>query len=183
MFIQVKKSGYTREGAQYVQGYFLMLLRPVKGPYTLNNVRGLVRYVRMRQFGHFMMGEVRVGAQRLVLSGFYGCEGLTMSVPPEVYALGTPLPDVLYDLWDHGGSWGPGRDADEMRKWGHAVRYYQNNRKRHIKFPGVHCYRCGRVFNVCQGPMNNTSEITYPCVMCQNEIRLMLNEEDDHESM
>jgi len=81
-------------------------------------LRGIVRYVRMKQLGHFMMGTARVGKTRLSLSGSYGSDGLPLSVPDEVYELGAPLPENLYQAWKHGGGWNSaGSEAGAMRAW------------------------------------------------------------------
>jgi hypothetical protein len=81
-------------------------------------MRGIVRYVRMRQLGHFMMGSARVGKTRLTLSGSYGSDGLPTTVPDEVYEMGVALPQTLYDAWNNGGGWNTaGSEADAMRQW------------------------------------------------------------------
>jgi hypothetical protein len=81
-------------------------------------LRAIVRYVRMRQLGHFMMGSARVGKTRLTLSGSYGSDGLPKTVPDEVYEAGTPLPQSLYDAWNKGGGWNSaGAEAPAMRQW------------------------------------------------------------------
>jgi hypothetical protein len=84
-------------------------------------LRGIVRYVRMRQFGQFMMGSAKVGKTRLVLSGSYGSDGLPKSVPDEVYEMGLPLPQELYEAWNKGGGWNSaGREGEAMRRWAKA---------------------------------------------------------------
>jgi hypothetical protein len=81
-------------------------------------IRAIVRYTRLRQFGHFMMGFARVNGHRLTLSGSYGSDGLPMSVPDVVYNLGTELPQDLYDAWNKGGGWNSaGSEAPSMRQW------------------------------------------------------------------
>lgn len=80
--------------------------------------RAIVRYVRMKQFGQFMMGTARVGKHKLILSGSYGGDGLPKSVPDEVYEAGVELPQELYDAWSNGGGWnGAGSEASAMRTW------------------------------------------------------------------
>ena len=81
-------------------------------------IRAIVRKVAMRQCGHFMMGIARIKNQSIVLSGSYGADGLSKSVPTEVYQMGVPLPDDLYDVWNTGGGWNSaGSEASAMRKW------------------------------------------------------------------
>lgn len=85
-------------------------------------LRAVVRYVRMTQLGHFMMGTARIGAHRLSLSGSYGSDGLPCSVPDEVYEAGVELPQELYNLWNTGGGWnGAGSEAIAMRLWALAT--------------------------------------------------------------
>jgi hypothetical protein len=81
-------------------------------------IRALVRYTRMRQLGHFMMGFARVNGQRITLSGSYGSDGLPSSVPDETYAQGIELPTELYSAWNTGGGWNDvGSEAPAMREW------------------------------------------------------------------
>jgi hypothetical protein len=81
-------------------------------------LRAIVRYVRLRQLGHFMMGSARVGKTRLTLSGSYGHDGLPVTVPDEVYEAGAPLPPELYEAWNKGGGWNSaGSEAEAMRRW------------------------------------------------------------------
>lgn len=150
MFVTNHNSGYTRDGSQFAQGYFLMLMQPnshhceneacegyklpVDGEWdrceacgefmTIESdapIRGLVRFVRMTQLGHFMMGAVRVKGHKLVLSGAYGEDGLIMTVPRDVYNLGKDLPAELVEQWNRGGGWNSaGSEADDMRKWARA---------------------------------------------------------------
>ena len=73
MLIDATK-GYNRRGEQTATGDFLIVFCDKN-----DNLRAAVRHVRMRQCGHFMMAETRVGKHRLVLSGAYGGDGLPMS--------------------------------------------------------------------------------------------------------
>ena len=81
-------------------------------------IRGLVRYVRMKQFGNWMMGTARILNTSITLSGSYGSDGLPCSVPDAVYDLGVELPDELYQAWNKGGGWnGAGSEAQGMKHW------------------------------------------------------------------
>lgn len=54
-----------------------------------------VRHVSLSQFGHFMMGTVRIAGQSVTLSGKYGADGLTQdyeSLTPAARAKLTELP-------------------------------------------------------------------------------------------
>lgn len=81
-------------------------------------LRGIVRYVRMKQCEQFMMGSAEVGKTRLSLSGSYGSDGLPVTVPDEAYDMGLILPQELHDAWNAGGGWnGKGEEAPAMRQW------------------------------------------------------------------
>ena len=101
---------------------FTSVCREFQHSFNSYPMRGLVRYVRMKQLGHFMMGSAVVGKHRLTLSGSYGSDGLPKSVPDEVYEAGVEVPRDLYDAWNKGGGWnGCGNEADAMRKWALAT--------------------------------------------------------------
>lgn len=119
MFITSSKPyPYNRAGEQVAAGLFLML---VSNPDASFPIRALVRHVRMRQVGHFMMGSARVGPHNLTVSGSYGADGLVMNVPEDVYARALELPQELYDAWNTGGSWNSaGSEAPSMRQWARA---------------------------------------------------------------
>lgn len=81
-------------------------------------LRAIVRYARLRQCGHYMMGTAKIGKHRIILSGSYGGDGLPKSVPDEVYEAGVELPRELYDAWNTGGGWNSaGSEAPAMRTW------------------------------------------------------------------
>ena len=85
---------------------------------TSHKIRAIVRYVRMRQMGPWMMGAARVHGESITLSGSYGSDGLPCSVADEVYQIGVELPDELYQAWNTGGGWnGAGSEAKTMRAW------------------------------------------------------------------
>lgn len=89
--------------------------RPAPIAYPL---RGIVRYVRMRQLGAWMMGRARIHNTSITLSGSYGSDGLPCTVPDAVYEAGTLLPNALYEAWNTGGGWnGAGSEAPAMRAW------------------------------------------------------------------
>lgn len=116
MFIQASKYGYNRHGEQFCHGYFLILMARENG--DRKDVRGLIRFVRMGQLGHFMMARLTVKKHKLSLSGSYGADGLIMTVPDEVFELGLPLPTELYEAWAKGDGWNSaGSEAPLMTKW------------------------------------------------------------------
>ena len=87
--------------------------------YTHNKeIRALVRKVAMHQCGHWMMGSAQAFGHRLSLSGSYGGDGLTVTVPREVFEQAVPIPQELHDAWNKGGGWnGAGSEAYAMRDW------------------------------------------------------------------
>jgi hypothetical protein len=134
MFIVTKRSGHTRVGAQFAQGYFLILAQPeipmfdTEGNYIPHDkqiawpIHGIVRYVSMSQYGHWIMGRLRHKDAKdgcISLSGSYGSDGLICTVPMALYEVGTPLPQDLYEAWNKGNGWNSaGSEASAMRVWG-----------------------------------------------------------------
>jgi hypothetical protein len=102
------------------RGLFLLLIQPKGGIESANKpIKALVRKVAMKQLGHFMMGYARIYGQSIVVSGSYGGDGLTCSVPLEIYEKAqVTIPQDLYDAWNHGGGHNScGSEAPLMRKW------------------------------------------------------------------
>ena len=132
MFIAKNKRGYTKDGEQWAHGYFLILMtpwQPLRDPVTneyvplvrasVDRVRGLVRYVKMHQLGHFMMARTTIKGHKISLSGTYGSDGLLCDVPPPVWEMGTPIPPELYQAWATGGGHNSaGSEAEAMHRWG-----------------------------------------------------------------
>lgn len=117
MFITTKYSGYNRAGEQSAGGLFLILLAR-DGKLDRDGLRAVVRYVRMRQLGQFMMGSANIGRKHLTLSGTYGNDGLPLTVDDATWQRGVPVPPELYDKWNTGGGWnGPGTEATDLRAW------------------------------------------------------------------
>lgn len=82
MFLTNKYSGYTRDGAQFAQGYFLILAtNEEEPPYQLRPpLLYCIRFVRYTQCGHFMMGYARIAGQSVILSGPYGSDSLPVDL-------------------------------------------------------------------------------------------------------
>lgn len=123
---------YNRDGEQTCAGDFLLVFNQKPG----GPLRCVVRHVRMRQCGHFMMGSATVGPFRLTLSGTYGHDGLPLSpedgkVPkgtpfaedPEtgaknLWARLHPMPDELVEaFWKGGGHNTGGSEMPLLKEW------------------------------------------------------------------
>ena len=84
----------------------------------------VVRFARLVQVGHFMMGSVRVGPDRIVLSGSYGSDGLPVDydkLSPRAQARFTRLaPEDASAYWHpkHSGHNSTGSEAYYMRMVG-----------------------------------------------------------------
>lgn len=70
---------------------------------THDALRAAVRHVRMRQRGHFMMGEAFLLGERIALSGTYGSDGLPLDCSNAVWERLMPLPQALVEQFWHGG--------------------------------------------------------------------------------
>lgn len=137
MFVKTTKSGYTKDGSQFAQGYFLILLARY-GDERPTEYRALVRFTRMSQLGHFMMGSCQVGKHSLILSGSYGSDGLPINLPStddrmakwgytkeeeikkadDIWNQAIPVPNELIQQWKNGGGWNSsGSEAKAMRQW------------------------------------------------------------------
>ena len=124
MFITSKYSGYNQHGEQSAAGLFLILMTR-KGDHgsclAPGATRAVVRYVRMTQLGHFMMGSAQIGPERVVLSGGYGNDGLPTDVSDAAFERGVDVPEDLMIAWNTGGGHnGAGSEADMFRQWAHA---------------------------------------------------------------
>jgi hypothetical protein len=81
-------------------------------------IRAIVRHTSLKQLGHWMIGFARVHGERITLSGSYGGDGLTCTVPDAVYNRGIELPAELRNAWNSGGGWNSaGSEAPAMRQW------------------------------------------------------------------
>ncbi len=107
------------DGQQYsTRGHFLILMQSDDEPCGPENFRGIIRKVAMKQLGHFMMGTARIKNHSITLSGVYGCDGLPVTVPEEVYQMGVDIPHDLYKVWSKGGGWNScGSEAEAMQQW------------------------------------------------------------------
>jgi len=132
MFITPTNRGYTRDSQQKSQGKFLILCAPSFLDGDAKEFWGCVRYVKMVQCGHFMMGKVKVGSQQITLSGSYGGDGLPMDwavIKPENRRFFRRLPEHLYEKWAHGGGWNSaGNEASSMAIWAERINWQADNK-------------------------------------------------------
>lgn len=87
MFIDKVASGYTKDGSQWARGPFMIVFCYDEFPHAL---RACIRTVRLRQLGHWMMGDVSLNSHKIVLSGDFGGDGL-----PNELAM---IPDYSQDI-------------------------------------------------------------------------------------
>jgi hypothetical protein len=113
-------------GDQYATGDFLIIFekpaasiheRPLRP-----ELRALVRRVRLRQTGHFMMGSAQIaGKHTVALSGAYGGDGLPCDLKDDQGHLWErlhPLPPELQDaFWGGGGHNTVGREWPKLWRW------------------------------------------------------------------
>lgn len=114
-----RSSGYYDRGGEqaHQRGRFLLLLQSEDGNGG-DPLRAVVRKVALRQFGHFVMGRARIAGRSFTVSGAYGSDGLPLTVPADVYALGVEVPAELHAAWNNGGGWNScGSEAPAMREW------------------------------------------------------------------
>ena len=124
MFISLRYSGYNRHGEQSAAGLFLLVAQDPHSTALRPELRAVVRYVRFRQLGAWMMGSARVGAQRRMgLSGSYGSDGLPIdltrySAADEIWARFKPIPQELQDaFWAGGGHNCAGSEGPAFKAW------------------------------------------------------------------
>lgn len=120
MFIQPCPHGYTKDDEQYTgPGPFLIL---IQSPCQGDAMKGVVRSVKLTQFGPWMMGSTTIGGEKITLSGAYGNDGLPSTVSEAIYEkYGLQIPQDLYDAWNKGGGWNSaGSEAEAMRAWANA---------------------------------------------------------------
>ena len=121
MFIKAI-GGINRAGEQFAKGKFLALFSEHIG----KDLYGVVRSCHMTQLGNFMMGFIRIGDQRITVSGTYGSDGLTKDLDKitainRKYLTSAPA-DVCAAFWAGEGGWnGAGSEGAAMREWGKAI--------------------------------------------------------------
>ncbi len=96
------------------QGFGEVFYHP---PFT--EMRCFVRHVILRQMGHFMVGDMKLGSQQIYVEGTYGGNGLPKTLPREVWQAGLILPNDLCELWAtaKGGHNSAGSEGLLIRRW------------------------------------------------------------------
>ena len=118
MFITPIRMKYVGSEQHTTSGMFFCLVSTDALPLDKDNFRGVVVRTHLEQCGHWMMGNASICGQRFTLSGSYGEDGLTMTVPKAIFDKCVPIPAELYEAWAHGGGWnGCGSEGEAMRKW------------------------------------------------------------------
>ena len=119
MFITGGQRSYTRSGEQKRgSGSFVILVSCDELPLNKDNFRACVVRMHMEQCGHWVMGNAMIQGKRFTLSGAYGADGLTMTVPKDVFDGCVPVPEELYEMWAHSeGHNTCGREAVSVKEW------------------------------------------------------------------
>lgn len=144
MFIGNANGGYTRDGAQWGRGSYLLLFSgsgvsiiDANGPpETRERVHcpdhgrdypalyACVRVVALSQLGHWMMGRARVADSKVSVSGPYGHDGLPGDLDKLTHrarALLVRVPDAeTLAYWHGGGHNSTGTEAPTLRQWARA---------------------------------------------------------------
>ena len=118
MYLEPTETYYDGGGQHARRARFLILIQPPGVEGGKLPIRAIVRKVALHQCGHWMMGTARAFGHSILISGAYGADGLTCSVPASVYARGVELPADLVSAWNTGGGWNSsGTEAPAMRAW------------------------------------------------------------------
>jgi hypothetical protein len=118
MFVSDVQTKYDRSGEQSTSpGDFLVLMQSES--MGTGKIKGVVVRARLKQFGHWMMGHAKLYGYKFTLSGSYGADGLTCTMPDDIYnSCGVELPQELYDAWNKGGGWNSsGSEGPSIRQW------------------------------------------------------------------
>ena len=125
MFIASARTWYAGTEQRASGAYLLLFDHDTKEPCPVcphkhRPVRGIVRHVRMHQFGHFMMGSMTIGPYVNTLSGSYGSDGLSRGFPGDpLWNHCVPFPPALvHRFWtDNDGHNSSGSEGPDVRAW------------------------------------------------------------------
>jgi hypothetical protein len=130
VFVKLKRHGYCRSGQQVASGQFLCVFNHIElykeqSKEDRDKLYACVRFCSMRQCGQWMMGFVRIGSQKLTVSGTYGSDGLPMElgkVLPENRKYLVEVPKELQDKFWAGGGWNSaGSEGPDMYEFGKTL--------------------------------------------------------------
>jgi hypothetical protein len=118
VFVAENGGGY-RGTAQIAWGWFLIIFSDPERRTSPPEIRAAVRWAHLAQCGHFMMGSVRVGTARVVLSGTYGSDGLPTDCPTvELWERLYKVPPFLQRVfWAGGGHNSAGSEGPALHQW------------------------------------------------------------------
>jgi hypothetical protein len=119
--LNLTRSGY--EGTEQTASGNYMALFSQEG-----ELWAAVRYLRMRQLGHWMMGAFRIAGKSVTVSGSIGSDGLPINwdklpvaaqMDPDKYGL-VPLPyELQRSYWSNEDGWNDcGSMTAPLREWG-----------------------------------------------------------------
>lgn len=116
MFISDGRTAYTNDGQQVSSGWYLIVADDAAAPLQLRPpLRALARKVTLRQCGQFMMGTTTIHGETIGVSGAFGNDGLSKSLPTVLFDQLNPIPDVIVDAFWAG-------DHATVRAWADANR-------------------------------------------------------------
>ena len=130
MFVTNKRRGYDRSGSQVASGEFLCIFSDTKAKgseWADEHLKlyAVVLFCSMSQCGHWMMGSVKIGNQKLTVSGTYGNDGLPMDLDkvfPENRKHLSSVPKELQDkFWAGGGHNSAGSEGPDTFEFGKTL--------------------------------------------------------------
>jgi hypothetical protein len=155
MFIGGSDRGYLRDGTQVALGAFLILFSRrgwvVKDPRAktgeYDEIRGVVRRVKLTQTGHWMMGQADLWGHTVTLSGTYGEDGLTNDLrahDEEIWDWLHPLPpELIHEFWTDGTGWNSAgvHSGPKVHDW--AKNRLDQLRRKYTSLKAHECAYCG----------------------------------------
>jgi hypothetical protein len=128
------KTGYMASGEQRAGGLYLLLACADERPDSSlgetcpvcnllhplhKELRGLVRSVQLRQFGHFMMGDMTINGVRIGVSGPLGSDGLPKNQDEVPWDQMVPVDiETAHAYWtDTTGHNDVGVSGKNLRQW------------------------------------------------------------------
>lgn len=83
-----------------------------------SDIRCFVRHVELHQCGHWMMGDMTVHGEKIILSGAYGDDGGPQAIRRKTWEKALPLPAELIEALKNGGGHNSfGTEGMSIRTW------------------------------------------------------------------